>query len=103
MDSISLSASIADYHHTYESVADRGSVPIPRCHAEGSAEMRSFDQSARSVEKKIAFIFHFSRWALVAHSCFALLSSTCSSSASVARKAEVPLPVDERMAHLNQR
>ena len=27
-------------------------------------------------KKKIAFIFHFSGWALVAHSCFALLSST---------------------------
>ena len=79
MDSISLSASIADYHHTYESVADPGfggSVPIPRCHAEGSAEVRTFDQSARSVEKKNRLHFHFSRWALVAHSCFALLSST---------------------------
>jgi len=30
-----------------------GSVPIPRCHAEGIAEVRSSDPSARSVEKKI--------------------------------------------------
>ena len=46
MDSISLSASIADCHHTYESGADPGfwgSVPIPGCHAEGSAEVSSFD------------------------------------------------------------
>jgi len=43
VDSISLSASIADCHHTYESVSDRGSVPIPRCHAEGSAEVRTAD------------------------------------------------------------
>ena len=28
------------------------------------------------VQRCVAFIFHFSRWALVAHSCFALLSST---------------------------
>jgi len=76
VDSISLSASIADYHHTYESVADPrfwGSVPIPSCHTEGSAEVRSFDQSARSVEKKIAFIFTFQdglSWHIHALHCY---------------------------------
>ena len=33
--------------------------PIPRCHAEGSAEVRSFDQSARSVGKKSLSFFTF--------------------------------------------
>ena len=51
------------------------SVPIPCCHAEGSATRCVAPICLRKArKKKFAFIFHFSGWALVVHSCFALLS-----------------------------
>jgi len=58
VDSISLSASIADNLHTYESVADPGfwgSVPIPRCHAIGtrSAEVRRSVRAKRGKENRL--------------------------------------------------
>ena len=72
MDSISLSASIADYHHTYESVADRGSVPIPRCHAEGSAEVRSSDRPREAWRKNR---LHFSLFRMGSRGTFMLCTA----------------------------
>ena len=59
MDSISLSASTADNHHTYESVADPGfwgSVAIPRFHAKGSAEVRRSVRAKRGKKKSPSFV-----------------------------------------------
>ena len=47
--------------------------PIPRCHAEGSAEVRSFDQSARSVGIKSPSFFTFQdglSWHIHALHCY---------------------------------
>ena len=74
VDSISLSASIADNHHTYESVADPGfwgSVPIPRCHAEGSAEVRRYVRAKRGKKSPSFFTFQDGlSWHIYALHCY---------------------------------
>ena len=68
-----LSVLSTDYYQGRRQLPKSGGAnsTIARCRRQ-CIEVRSADQSARSVENIFAFIFQLSGWALVAPSCFVL-------------------------------